>query len=73
MTPFTALISLLVIGLAVEAFIVAAIIYHLRKYTLPGWTVARTVVATYLTLSVILLGMAIYWLLRVPETFRIST
>lgn len=48
-----------------DALLSAAVIYHLRQYTMPGWTVARAAVSLYLILAAIFLGIAVYQFRRI--------
>lgn len=57
MSILTGLFALFVLA---DAIISAAVIYHLRQYTMPGWTMGRAAIALYLTLAAIFLGIAIY-------------
>lgn len=45
----------------------SAIIYHLRQYTLPGYPAPRLIIALFLTLSVLLGGLAFYFLWHIPK------
>ena len=63
---FVLLLVLLIVFIATDAFIAAAVIWHLHKYTLPGWTAAKAVVPAYLGLSLTLLALALYSFLRIP-------
>ncbi len=44
-----------------DAILSAAVIYHLRQYTMPGWTIARAAIASYLILAGLFLGVAVYY------------
>ncbi|MFY9461931.1 MAG: hypothetical protein WAP51_01880 [Candidatus Sungiibacteriota bacterium] len=45
----------------VYAFLVASVLYHLRQYTLPGWTATRIVVPIFFIISTIFLAFATYF------------
>ena len=50
---------------AVDALVATAVLWHLSKYTLPGWTAAKAVVPAYLVLEMALLAMALYSFLKI--------
>lgn len=60
------LTACLVAFLAAETFFSAAVIHHLRSYTLPDWTAPRIVIPSFLALLLLFLGLAVYSLLRLP-------
>jgi len=62
---FTALLSFFVIFVAADIFFAAAVLYHLRQYTLPGWNAAKVVIPAYVGLSLLFLGLAIWSFLRI--------
>ena len=76
MTLRAGLIVLLLAAALVDAVISVAVIYHLRRYTLPSWTTGRSVAGVYVVLTLLLFIMAILFVLEVPrsaplpETFR---
>lgn len=43
-----------------------SIIYHINAYTLPGWTVGRTVIIVFLALSLLLFIFAGYSFSQIP-------
>lgn len=67
MTMFAVLLAVLILFVAVDIAISAAVIYHLRRYTLPGWNAARVAVPLYLTLAALCAGLAVEALLAVPR------
>ena len=48
-----------------DALLSAAVIYHLRQFTLPGWTLGRTVIALYLIFAGIFLATAAYYVFQI--------
>lgn len=56
----TILLTGFILFVLLDAILSAAVIYHLRQYTMPGWTIARAAIALYLILATIFLGIAIY-------------
>lgn len=65
---FLLLLTLLILFVAVDLFLAVSAFYHLRQYTLPGWNAAKVVIPTYLILSLVFLGAAVYYLRQVQET-----
>lgn len=63
---YIALLGLFFAVVAANAIVGAAVIYHLRKYTLPGWTAAKIVVPAYVLLSLIFALLALHALSRIP-------
>lgn len=63
---FTALLVLFLAVVAADAFVSAAVIYHLRQYTLPDWTAAKLVIPLYAVLAAFILTVALVYFLRVP-------
>lgn len=59
-----AFIFLLFIGAYI--LLTAAVIHHLRQYTLPGWTAARFVVPFFFFLSLALFAYAVYFFFTTP-------
>lgn len=59
---FPILFLLFVAFVAVDLFLAAAVIYHLRQYTLPGWNAAKVVIPTYIVLSLMFLAAAGFYL-----------
>ncbi|MBI4132138.1 MAG: hypothetical protein HY474_00730 [Candidatus Sungbacteria bacterium] len=56
---FFTLLSFFIAFTAAHAFFSAAAIYHLRSYTLPGWSAPKIVIPAYLALSLLFLGLAL--------------
>lgn len=56
------LFAVLVVMTAIDIFLSASVIHHLRQYSLPGWTLAKIVMPLYLALSGAALVSAIWWL-----------
>ncbi|MBI2054707.1 MAG: hypothetical protein HYT39_01255 [Candidatus Sungbacteria bacterium] len=50
----------------IYAFFASAIVYHLRAYTLPGWSMGRIGIIIFILLSLILLALAISAFRQVP-------
>lgn len=44
----------------------AAIIYHLRAYTLPGWNAGRVSITVFLLFSILLFLLAVYFFFQIP-------
>ena len=44
----------------------AAIIYHLKQYTLPGQTLPRLVISLFLFFTILFWLFALYFLLKIP-------
>lgn len=63
---FWILLTLLIVFVATDAFFSGAVIYHLSKFTLPGWDAAKIVIPIYLALALLFLGLALYSLLQIP-------
>lgn len=63
---FATLLAVFILVIALDVFFSAAIIYHLRHFTLPGWTAARIAVPVYLALAAIFFGLALYSFLTIP-------
>lgn len=49
----------------VDALLSAAVIYHLRQFTMPGWTLGRTIIALYLIFAGIFLATAVYYVFQI--------
>lgn len=64
---FTPLLLILILAAAINVFFGAAVIYHLWKYTLPGWKAVKIVVPAYLALWLIFLGLALYSLFQISD------
>ena len=54
-----------ILFLLADALLSAAVIYHLRQFTMPGWSLGRMVITLYLILAGILLGAAGYYFLQI--------
>lgn len=50
----------------IYVFFAAAIVYHLRAYSLPGWSVGRIGVILFILISLVLFAFAAAAFLRVP-------
>lgn len=48
-----------------DVLLSAAVIYHLRQFTMPGWSLRRGVIVLYLTMAGALLGAAGYYFLQI--------
>lgn len=48
-------------------FFSAAVIYHLRQYTLPGYPLPRIMITSFLFLSFLFWSFALYFLFRIPS------
>jgi len=64
MNLFPFLLSVLGIFLIADVALGASVIYHLRKYTLPGSAAARIAIPLYIALSSVFLLFAIRSLLE---------
>jgi len=64
---FAVLAALGVVFIAVAGIIGAAVIYHLRQYTLPGWNAGRIAIALYLALALVCIGIVVQSLLAIPR------
>lgn len=62
---FLALTLVLAVFTLADAYLSAAVIYHLSRYTLPTWRAARLVVSLYLALSLIFFGFALVALFQI--------
>lgn len=62
---FTALLLFFITATALDVFLSAAVIYHLRRYTLPTWTAPKIVIPVYLMLALIFWGLAAYHFLQI--------
>lgn len=47
-------------------FFALSVIYHLRQYSLPGWTAPRFVVPVFVGVAVLLFSTALYFLFSIP-------
>ncbi|MBI4132516.1 MAG: hypothetical protein HY473_00245 [Candidatus Sungbacteria bacterium] len=63
-----ALLVFFVVFVAADAFFAASVMYHLRKYSLPGWGAAKIVPPLYLALSLLFLGLAIAAFQNIPPS-----
>lgn len=50
----------------IYVFFAAAIVYHLRVYTLPGWSLGRIGIMVFIGASILLFASAAYAFLQVP-------
>lgn len=62
---FTLLLIIFIIFTVVYGLFSAAIIYHLKQYTVPGNYESRIVITSYIFLSVLFWFFAIYFLLEI--------
>lgn len=62
---FAVLLIIFVAAVAADAFLSAAVVYHLWKYTLPGWTAVKIIVPAYLALALLFFGLALYSLFQI--------
>lgn len=65
---FALFLTFFIVFVAANLFFSAAVVYHLRQYTLPGWNAARIILPIYGVLSLFFLGIALYSFLHVPFT-----
>ena len=63
-----ALLTFFAIFVAADAFFAASVMYHLRKYSLPGWGAAKIIPPLYLALSLLFLGLAIAAFQKIPPS-----
>ncbi len=59
------LLSGFMLFILADALLSAAVIYHLRQFTMPGWTLGRTVIGLYLILAAIFLATAAYYVFQI--------
>ena len=57
---FKALFLFLLVFTAADGLFSAAIVYHVRKYSLPDWRAVKIVVPVYFALFVIFFALAMY-------------
>lgn len=62
---FFVLLLILALVLAVDIFVSAAVIYHLRKYTLVGWTLPKIIVPAYFAFSLAIITLALIALFQI--------
>lgn len=58
--------GIFIIFIGLWIFFTAAVIFHLRKYTLPGWSAPKLVLPIFFVLSAILFLFALYFFFRIP-------
>ena len=63
---FIALLFFFIAFVAADAFFSAAVIYHLRTFTLPGWSAPRVVIPVYIALALLFVGLALRAFFRIP-------
>lgn len=62
---FAFLVATFIAFVVADAFLSASVIHHLRRYSLPGWTLTRIVIPIYLGLQALLLALAVIWLFHI--------
>ncbi len=62
----SALLIFFIAFVIADVYLVAAVFYHLRQYTLPGWDAARVIMPLYIFLSLALLLLAVYYFRQIP-------
>lgn len=65
---FWLLLGFFIVVVAVDAFISAAVIFHLYQYTMMDWTMGRTIAIVYVALASVFVILAITFFLRIPFT-----
>lgn len=63
---FWILLAFFILFLAVDAFLSAAVIFHLYQYTMSDWTLGRTVAAAYAAMAIGFLILAILSFAAIP-------
>ena len=63
---FIIFLLIFLLFLALWLFFSFAVIYHLRRYSFPGWTAARLVVPLFFLLSFFFFFVAAYFLFTIP-------
>ena len=58
--------AIFLLFLIIDAAISAAVIYHLRQYTMSDWNAARIVIPAYLALAILFALLAMYELWSIP-------
>ena len=62
------LAAVFIVLVVTDAFFAAAVIYHVRKYSLPGWGAAKIVPPLYLLLSLLFFILAILAFREIPSS-----
>lgn len=57
--------GIFLVFIVVWFFFTGAVIFHLRKYTLPGWSAPKLVLPIFFTLSAILFLFAVYFFFHI--------
>lgn len=52
--------------LGIYGFFGISAIYHLRQYSLPGWSGGRISIAIFILLSLFLIGLSLFAFFRIP-------
>jgi hypothetical protein len=63
---FAALAIFFALFVVIYVLLTSAVIHHLTKYTLPGWRPHKIIIPLFITISVIFLLLAAYFLFRLP-------
>lgn len=63
---FWILLAFFILFLAVDAFLSAAVIFHLYQYTMADWTLGRTVAIVYAVITIGFLALAILSFAAIP-------
>ena len=63
---FLLLCILFAAAIAAHAAVSAAVLWHLARYTLPGWNAVRVAVPLYIGLSLLFLALALSAFVRIP-------
>ncbi len=56
------LLVISILAVIADAFLSASVIYHLRRYSLPGWTLTKVVIPVYLVSASLFMLLALWWL-----------
>ncbi|OHA07572.1 MAG: hypothetical protein A2934_01615 [Candidatus Sungbacteria bacterium RIFCSPLOWO2_01_FULL_47_10] len=58
-------LSFFIFFTVVWTFFASATLFHLKKYTMPGWSSHRVVIPVFLCLSFIFFAFALYFLFQI--------
>lgn len=63
---FWILLGFFIAFVAVDAFVSAAVIFHLYQYTMTDWTTGRTIAIAYVIFAFIFAVLAVIFFLQIP-------
>lgn len=49
-----------------DTFFVVAVFYHLKNYTLPGWSAPKIILPVFVLFTLIFMGFAVYFFNKIP-------